>query len=183
VPEAALPFWIVFGAVAGAGTGQTTASPRLRAAAAVVLVVVGIGLAGAARAYARPSSAAREQGFHGSETAADGSSFRWMTRHGITYIPDGPGFLRLRLQAPGEGSRRAYMVETAVAGRVLDRREIPAGTWITYDIPVRRPGPAPRRRVDLRVNQMRMEDVALGRRTAQRPITVMVGDIRWMPIR
>jgi hypothetical protein len=74
------------------------------------------------------------------------------------------------------------MIETAIAGEVVDRRELPADQWVSYDIPSRRPTAAPFRRVDLRVNQWWAQDIALGTRQARRPIALMVGAIQWIPL-
>jgi O-antigen ligase len=183
VPEAALPFWIVFGAVTCLGARDGTASRLHRVIAVLAVAVLMAGAALGAAPYRQPLGAPKDQGFHGLETGPDGARFRWMTRHGVTYVPDGPGFLRLRVHAPARRHERPLVLETSIAGRVLDRREIPQGLWSTYDIAVRQPGPAPFRRVDLRANQVWMEEVKLGRRAAQRPISVMVAETSWIPIR
>ena len=184
VSEAALPFWAAFGAVAGTGRAGMPARGVHGAVALVTAALLMIGIGQAAASYARTNTMPPEQGFHGLETAADGTRFRWMTRHGVTYIPDGPGFVRLTLRTPDQRLLRPLIVETMVAGRVADRRELPRGRWVTYDIPIRQAEPLPFRRVDLRVNQSWVEDVRLGRRAAQRPIAVMVGEtITWIPIR
>ena len=185
VSEAALPFWAACGAVAGANQSESPARGVHRALTLVIGVLLVIGIGRGAASYARTTTMPPETGFHGMETAADGTSFRWMTRHGVTYIPDGPGFIRLTLRTPDQRLLRPLIVETTIAGRVADRRELSPGGWATYDIPVRQAAPVEFRRVDLRVNQMWMEDVRLGRRAAQRPIAVMVAGetIGWIPIR
>jgi O-antigen ligase len=183
VPEAALPFWAAFGAVGGATSHDAIASKVHRAIgiAACVVLLAGIGLA--ALAYGRVAATPPEQGFHGWESAPDGTRFRWITRHAVTYIPEGPGFLRLRLRAPDRPTTRPLVVETSIAGWAIDRRNVPAGQWVSYDIPARRAASLPFRRVDLRVNQVWTEEVRLGRRAAPRPISVMAGEITWIPIR
>jgi hypothetical protein len=123
-----------------------------------------------------------EYGFHGLETDEDGTAFRWMTRHSVTYIPDGNGLLRLRLRAPERPMPRPLVIETSIAGRVADRREMMPGDWTTVDIPVRMTG-TPFRRVDFRTNQVWTEEVRLGQRAARRPIAVMAEDISWIPLR
>jgi hypothetical protein len=123
-----------------------------------------------------------DYGFHGLEADEDGTPFRWMTRHSVTYIPDGMGFLKLRLRAPNRPMPRPLVLETSIAGRVADRREMVPGEWMTVDIPARQTG-APFRRVDFRANQVWTEEVRLGQRAARRPITVMAGEIAWMPLR
>ena len=50
------------------------------------------------------------------------------------------------------------------------------------NIGVRESAPTPFRRIDLRANQQWTEDVRLGIRPAQRPISVMVGEIGWTPV-
>jgi hypothetical protein len=123
----------------------------------------------------------QEHGFHMPETGPDGT-FRWMTRHAVTYVPNEMGFVRLRLRAPDFSRARPLVVETAIAGRVVDRRELPAGEWVSYDVPSRRPSEIPFQRVDLRSNQWWAQDVALGSRQARRPVTAMVADIEWIPL-
>ncbi len=182
VPEAALPFWAAFGAAGGATSQVAAASKvhRLIGIAACVVLLAGVGLA--AVAHGRAAATPPEQGFHGFESAPDGTRFRWITRHAVTYIPGSPGFLRLRLHAPDRPIARPLLVQTSIAGRVVDRRDVPAGRWVSYDIPARQAAPMPFRRVDFRVNQVWTEDVRLGRRAARRPISVMA-EITWMPLR
>jgi hypothetical protein len=184
VSEAAIPFWAAFGAVAGASHSEAAparGAHRTAAIAAGVLLFIGIGRG--AVPYVHATSVPQEQGFHMAETAADGTRFRWMTRHGVTYIPDGPGFVRLKLHTADQRLVRPLIVEVTVAGRIVDRREIPRGQWVTYDVAIRQTGSVPFRRVDLKVNQVWMQDVRLGRRAAQRPIAVMVAENEWIPIR
>jgi hypothetical protein len=183
VPEAAFPFWIAAGAlVATAGSAPTSARRHVAAVLAVgVLLVSSVGRAAAS--YASVTKPPPDYGFHGVETAPDGTTFRWMTRHAATYVPAGPGFVRLRLQAPPDvAASRPLVVETALAGRIVDRRELPAHRWVTYDLPAAGLVDVPFRRIDLRTNQVWMEEVTLGRRAAVRPIAVMVGEIRWIPL-
>ena len=183
VPEAALPFWAAFGAVGGASSRHTTAStvPRVIGVAACAILASGVGLA--ALTYGRVTATPADFGFHGFEDAPDGTRFRWMTRHAVTYIPEGPGFLRLRLRAPSPPARRPLVLETSIAGRVVDRRDVPAGQWVSYDVASRGTASIPFRRVDFRVNQVRTEEVRLGDRPARRPIGVMAAEIRWIPLR
>ena len=181
VPEAALPFWAVFGAVAGTSP-YTPATTVPRALAAVVCAVLAAGVGRAAVTSARVTEPPSEYGFHGLEVDEDDTPFRWMTRHAVTYISDGPGFLRLRLRAQSRPMPRPLIIETSIAGRVADRRAVPLGEWTTVDIPVHDTGTR-FRRVDFRVNQVWTEEVRLGQRAARRPITIMVGDISWMPLR
>jgi O-antigen ligase len=183
VPEAAFPWWIAAGALAGAAErtrGRWSAAQR--ALIAVTGVVLASGLAREATGYAGATVAPPEYGIHGQETAPDGSSFRWMTRHAVIYVPNEMGFVRLRVQAPSLPMTRPLVIETAIAGEVVDRRELPPGRWVSYDIPSRRSASAPFRRVDLRTNQWWTQEVALGMRHARRPITVMIGDVRWLSL-
>jgi O-antigen ligase len=183
VPEAAFPFWAVAGALAaGANTGSERAGASRRTTAFITGLVLAAGVSAALVRYAGATAMPPEHGFHAQETAADGTAFRWMARHGVTYIPDGNGFLRLRVQAPALPARKPLVVETSVAGDVVDRREIAPGRWVVYDVPARRPAAAPFRRVDLRANQSWMQAVPLGQRQARRPIAMMVGNITWMPL-
>jgi hypothetical protein len=184
VPEAAFPFWIAAGALVAAAPAATSARPSWRRAAALVTVaLLAAGIGRAVLAYTRATQPPPEHGFHGLEPAVDGGSFRWMTRHAVTYVPAGSGFVRLRLHAPTDVAlSRPLVVETMLAGRVVDRRELPADRWVTYDIPAAAPVRAPFRRVDLWANQQWTQDVTLGRRAAQRPIAAMVGAIEWIPL-
>jgi O-antigen ligase len=181
VPEAALPFWVVFGAVAGAARhAPATLAPRILALVTCLALAAGVWRATGTRG--RVTEPPADSGFHGLEMDEDDTPFRWMTRHSVTYIPDGPGFLRLRLHAPNRPMPRPLILETSIAGRVADRRDVIPGDWITVDIPARQTG-TPFRRVDFRANQVWTEEVRLGQRAARRPITVMAGAITWMPLR
>lgn len=182
VSEAALPFWIACGALAGAVDETQRLRYRRGALVAVVCALLAVGVARAALSYGRVTDPPLERGFHGLETAPDGTAFRWMTRHAVTYVPSGAGFVRLRVRAPEVALRRPLAIEISIAGEVVDRREIPAGRWLTYDVPVRRPTSAPFRRVDLRANQVWTQETRLGKRRAERPVTVMVGGVQWIPL-
>jgi O-antigen ligase len=184
VPEAALPFWAAFGAVAGgaaavprAASGATSHAYRAVAVVVAAVLVLGVGISAAA--YARASQVPPEQGFHGAEFDEDEKRFRWMTRRAVTYVPPGPGILRLELQAPDLPATGPVVAEVLMAGRLLDRRELPPGMWITWQVPVRGGGAVPFQRIDLRVNQEWTQEVRLGRRPARRPISVMAGEIAW----
>jgi hypothetical protein len=182
VPEAALPFGAAIGAVAGAAApaGRSHVGRAATSVVALALVLAGVETGRGVVAYARAAAPPPERGFHGEEVGRDGERFRWMTRHGVTYIPGGPGFLMLRLRAPDDAvPTRPLVIETLIGGRIADRRELPHGAWTTVEIGVRTDAPGSFRRVDLRANQERMQPVTLGRRVAQRPIAVQVGEIRW----
>ena len=184
VPEAALPLWIAAGSLAGPtehGERRWTAAYRAAVVAACVLLAVGISRS--ALAYSGATSAPQEHGFHLPESGPDGTTFRWMTRHAVTYVPAEMGFVRLRLSAPDYFSiTRPLVVETAIGGRVVDRRELPAGQWVSFDLPSRRPGATPFQRVDLRTNQWWVQEIKLGNRLAGRPVSVRVADIQWIPL-
>jgi hypothetical protein len=182
VSEAAFPFWIACGAFVGGV--DPTPRPRYRSGALVAAscALLAVGVAWAALSYARVTDPPPEHGFHGIETAPDGAAFRWMTRHAVTYVPSGAGFLRLRARAPDMTLRQPLVVEMSIAGEVVDRREIPPGHWLTYDVPVTQPTSAPFRRIDLWANQLSTQETRLGRRRAERPIAAMIGGIRWIPL-
>ncbi|MBI4886068.1 MAG: O-antigen ligase family protein [Acidobacteria bacterium] len=182
VPEAALPFWIASGALTAGGDGHPRWTRARALIAAATCVLLAAGLARAATTYVRAGAAPPDYGFHGRETASDGTTYRWMTRHAVTYVPGGAGFVRLRLRAPDMTMTRPLILETAIAGALVDRREIPPGRWVSYDIPGRAASTAPFRRVDLRANEWWMQEVPLGRRQARRPIAVMVAEVRWIPL-
>ena len=181
VPEAALPFWAACGAVAAAPAGASLRKPR-RAPAIAAGVMLAACLGRAALVYARPTVQPPEEGFHQMETMPDGAPFRWMTRHAVTYIPDGPGWLHLRVRAPGWPAPEPVVLQTSIAGQLVDTREVPADTTTTWDIPARA-GRGGFRRVDFRVNQEWFEEIRLGRRTARRPVSLMVETISWTPLR
>jgi hypothetical protein len=104
-----------------------------------------------------------------------------MTRHAVTYVPATPGFLTLQLKASDQEGPRPLIVDIVVDGRVVERREIKQGGWTKIDLGVRNSVRTPFRRIDLRANQEWLQDVPLGRRTARRPISAMVGEITWTP--
>jgi len=182
VPEAALPFWTAFGALSASTTPETRVASSRRLAAAVVGLFIAAGLGQAVMAYLRTTTTPADSGFHGFETAADGIRFRWMTRHAVTYVPATPGFVSLQLQAFDEPALRPLVVDVVIDGRVMERREIRPGTWTKIDLGVRDTVRTPFRRIDLRANEEWTQEVPLGRRTARRPISAMVGEIRWTPL-
>ena len=183
VPETALPFWTAFGAVAASAPAASHAKrwPGVIAVAAALVLAVSVGRA--AIVYAGSTEQPPEQGFHQVETTRDGSQFRWMTRHAVTYIPEGPGFLRLRVRAPGWPAPGPIVLDTFIAGEPVNSRVIPADESTTWDIPGRATGRRGFRRVDFRVNQEWFEEIRLGRRTARRPVSIIVEQITWIPLR
>jgi hypothetical protein len=180
VAEVALPVWIVAGAAASpasaAARGYTVAA-RLAGAGIAAGLIVG------AVSYAGPSTEPpTDYGFHEPITD-EGATFRWIVRHAVTYIPNEPGFLRLRVRAPQETrADRPLILHATVGGWTADRREVPSDRWVMYDIPVRPAGSDPFQRVDLRVNQWWQQEIRVGSRRAMRPIAAMVADIRWIPL-
>ena len=187
VPEVALPFWAAFGAVGGASTeveGTAVRTGVFRASVAVLVVaVLSIGVGRATVSSTRTLMPPSERGFHGFETDSQGQRFRWMTRHAVAYIPATRGIVTLNLRGPDDAPlARPLIVETAIAGRIVDRREIRGVAWVTVNIGVREPASAPFRRIDLRANQQWTQNVRLGIRQAQRPISAMVGEIGWTPV-
>jgi len=183
VPEAALPFWAAFGAVAAASSSGMAMSTPLRILGIAAGVLLAAGVARAGLAYTRATDVPPEQGFHQIETTGDGAEFRWMTRHAVMYIPDGPGFLQVRVRAPGWPTPHPVVLETSIGGQVVDTHEVPPDESTTWNIPARDTGRAGFRRVDFRVNQEWFEEVRLGQRPARRPVSVMVERIEWMPLR
>jgi hypothetical protein len=182
VPEAAFPFW----AAAGALVATIAAAPARAHARRLAAVIVGLllvsGIARGVAAYILVGVPPPDFGFHDVEAAPDGAPFRWMTRHAVTYVPAGAGFVRLRLHAPPEAaSSPPLVIETVLAGRIADRRELPSHRWVTYDVAAERVN-APFRRIDLRASRQWMQETRLGQRAAQRPIAAMVGGIEWIPI-
>jgi hypothetical protein len=184
VPEAALPFWVIAGTVAAAGANSSARVQRFHtgmAAAAAILIAAGVATAGIA--YAQdPEEPPPGYGFH-QPVDDEGATFRWMVRRAVLYVPNENGFLRLRVRAPQQTrGDRPLVLETSLAGRVADRREVTTERWVTYDIPVRPVASGPFQRVDLRVNQWWQQEVRLGQRRAMRPIAAMVADARWIPL-
>ena len=182
VPEAALPFWIGFGALTASTTPDTSAATWRRAGAAVVGVFIAASVGQGVVAYSRMTVTPPDRGFHGFETGDDGMRFRWMTRHAVTYLPATPGFVSLEIRTSDERTLRPVVVEIVIDGRVVERRDISADRWTRIDLGIRDAVRTPFRRMDLRANQEWTEEVRLGRRTARRPISAMVGEIVWTPL-
>jgi hypothetical protein len=182
VPEAALPFWAAFGAVAAtAGAGDAAPVRRRAPVVALVAALLAFQVSSSTLSAMRTEAPPLEQGFHGFETDADGMPFRWMTRHAVAYVPGTPGFVTLQLRAPDDRPlRRPLTVEIAVAGRTVATETLEPGRWTRVQIGARGRVPTPFRRVDLRANQHWSQDVRLGIRPATRPVSAMVGEIDWM---
>ena len=122
---------------------STTDAPRATGRrVAITLLVAALLIANVGRgllAYTNTKTAPPESGFEAPRTADDGRVFRWMAPRATTSIPSGLGFLRMIVRAPDLTLTRAVTVETSISGRVVDRRELPAGQWVTIEIPVRAP--------------------------------------------
>jgi O-antigen ligase len=187
VPEAALPFWAVFGALVGSSIQPAAAAaPRFSRTIVVALVIVllagGVVLQG--RRYASVTAPPSERGFHASETSGDGVPFNWMTRHGIFYIGSQPGFLVIPVRAPDlPGPRfRPFVVDIDVGGWRIGSYELEPGRWHDIRVALRDRARTPFRRVDMRANQQWTRRRDLGIREADdEPRSVMVGGVRWQP--
>jgi O-antigen ligase len=179
VSEAALPLWIALGVlVAG---GDVTAPSRRGIIAAVVAVLLVVNVGRGVMAYRATNVMPPESGFDSAARSDDGRTFRWTSPHVVTYVPNGPGFLAMTMRAP-DVDGGPFVVETAVAGRVVDRRELPRGRWVTVEIPVRDPTASGFRRVDVRVRPYWTEQRPLGQRTAPVDVAlgVMMAELRWV---
>ena len=182
VPEAAAPFWIALGAVAAVTAAERSAWKPQRALAAAIAAVLVIGVARSTLTYNRTTTPPAEYGFHQFENADNGTRFRWMTRHAVSYVPGGRGVATLYLRAPDENVQQPLVVTVAIGGRVLARQQLSPDQWTRLDVGVRDPQPASFHRVDLRANEEWFQDVRLGRRAARRPISAMVREIAWTPV-
>ena len=179
VPEAALPFWAIFGAVA-AGENAIAGKRVATAVAWVVVAILAVALVLGVRAYLRPAGQPAERGFYGLETSSDGRPFVWMTRHGIWHIGPQPGHVTIPLRAPDQPARsRAWAVDVEIGGRHVGRYTLETGRWTTITIPLRDHSARPFRRVDLWANQLWTRQRDLGVAGDEGPRSVMVGEVRW----
>jgi O-antigen ligase len=185
VPEAALPFWAAFGASTAAAENVSHRPLALQPGAvvaftAVLLISITLRAGPGLRRDAMPS----ERGFHGMQTSDDGERYRWVTRHGVTHAGPDRGFLTVPVRAPAFPQReRPFVVEVAVDGRVVDRRAVPADRWEQIVVPLRDPASASFRRIDVWVNQEWTPKRAGLHQTDDRPMSVMVGEIRVEAVR
>jgi O-antigen ligase len=188
VPEAAIPFWGAFGALAATARPGEAAiaerpngTPRRLAIAAAVLVAAA-NVAVHVRRYALTSEAPGERGFYTLETTEAGRMFVWMTRHGVFYVGPQPGTVSIPVRAPDflDGTE-PFVVAVDVAGRRAGVYEAHPDRWTTIEIPLRRRAAAPFRRVDLRANRSWSPMRDRGERTDDQPRSVMVGETRWTP--
>jgi O-antigen ligase len=181
VAEVALPFWIAFGAVAAADDAPA-ASPRIvRIAGVLVAALLLVGIGRAAVTYARTTTPPPGGGLEREEVADDGTRFNWMSPHVVTYTGGGSGFLRMTLRAPEQPLTRPMVVETAIAGRVVDRRPLPSDRWEQIEIPVRGQASGPFRRVDVRVTPSWVEKRRFAQRSSEIGValTAMLAELRW----
>lgn len=181
VSEAALPFWGTLGMLVSTDTPRIAWRP-LRTIALIVIVLVALNVGMAWRAYAGVTTRPPTTGIDASAVAPDGRPFSWAAPHLTTYMPAGPGFLRMTLRAPDVATRRPFTVETLVAGRVVDRRALPRGEWVTLEIPIRTPASGSFRRIDLVTTPFWTEQRRMARRTAPVEVAlgVMVAELRWI---
>lgn len=183
VPEAAIPFWIAFGAVAAlAPAAQAWPVSRRTAITTAItlflLLTVSVGIKAAA--YRRGVGMKVARGLHGQEIGPDGTRFSWATEHAVLWVLPDPGFLTVPLRAPDFLHRkRPFVADIFVDGRPTARAEVPPGEWVRVSIALRRQSAGPARRIDVRVNQWwtarKDRDPS---DTDTRPMSVMVGEVR-----
>ena len=184
VAEAAFPFWGVFGVLAAAGieVPSSPARSRSRIVVTAVLLLLAVSLARATVAYATVASVPGERGFDSEGVMDDGTRYRWMGPEVVTYMPAGPGFVRMVLRAPEQPLSRPMVAEIAISGRVVDRRELTPDRWETIEIPVRERAFGSFRRVDVRVTPPWIEKRKLAQRSSEVDValTAMVRELRWV---
>jgi hypothetical protein len=188
VPEAAMPFWAAFGALAGAVAPSEPASMvsgttrTIRWAAALIVGAACANVALHARQYAFTTEQPRERGFYGLETAADGTPFVWMTRHGVFYVGSQPGTVTIPVRAPDFLTHgEPFRVAVEIGGRRIGVFEALPDRWTAIDVPIRRPASGRFRRIDLRANRSWSPMRDRGDRVDDEPRSVMVGETRWTP--
>jgi O-antigen ligase len=181
VPEAALPFWAAFGALAGASPqADRVGQPSTTAVTAAVAALIAIGLV--LQLHARSVAAAQpgERGFYGLEAAADGRQFTWMTRHGVFYARPQAGVLTIPLRPPDlPNASEPFEVAVEVSGHRVGSYLLEPGRWTDVRVPLRERSAAPFRRIDLRANQTWTRRYDLPDGGDEGPRSVMVGEIGW----
>ena len=182
VAAAALPFWIALGLLVALDEQAPVAASRRRLVGGVIALLLLVNVVQGVRAWRAAAAVPPERGFDRTDVANDGRPVRWTSPHVVTYIPSGAGFLRMTMRAPDRELSRPVVVETSIAGRLVDRRTLPVGDWITAEIPVRFAAGEPFRRVDVRVSPFWLEQRTLGRRTALVDVAlgVMMAELRWI---
>ena len=90
----------------------------------------------------------------------------------------------LVLRAPDRPLPRPMIVETAIGGRVVDRRTLMPGRWDDRADSGARRRVGPFRRIDVRVSPSWMDKRKLAQRTAEVDVavTAMVSELRWLGI-
>jgi hypothetical protein len=180
VMEVALPFWIGFGVLAG-GTETAPAARTGRVAWMVTALLLLVSLGRAAATYAGVSTPPPGRGIDREAEADDGTRFHWLAPHVVTYTSGEAGFLRMMLRAPERPLSRPMVVETAIAGRVIDRRTLPSDRWERIDIPVRESRGTPFSRVDVRVTPPWTDRRTFAQRSGEIEValTAMAAELRW----
>ncbi len=185
VAEAALPFWVAFGALVARGRehSRRDLAPSRRHPVVLLFAVVVLARATVAlRAYGRQPP---ERGFVGEATAADGTRFRWMGPHVVTLCAAGSqASSRLTLRPPDRPLPRpmdgrdprsvaaSSIAATLVPGRVANGADPGARTVATARF----------RRIDVRASRSWMDKRKLAQRTAEVDVavTAMVSEMRWI---
>ena len=182
VPEAAFPFWIALGAAAAVSTAHPSGrfDPTWLTRGVTVLLAASLIMAAARAnsAFPAPPAAPEDRGFHDERQTADGVKYRWSTRHAVAWVQPDVGFLTLNVQAPSlPGRQRPFVVRLEADGRVVQQATVPPGRWTQIGVALTERGATPRRRIDLRVNQVWSEkrDRPGPNVTDDRPLGIMVG--------
>ena len=182
VPEAAFPFWIALGAAAAVSTEHAPARFDMTWLTRGVSVLLTASLVLAATransAFPSPPASPPDRGFHDEHQTADGMKYRWSTRHAVAWMQSDIGFLTLDVQAPNlPGRQRPFVVQIEIDGRVAKTTTVPPGHWTQIGVALPERGAKPRRRIDLRVNQVWSEkrDRPGPNVTDDRPLGIMVG--------
>jgi len=156
VPEAAFPFWIALGATAAVIRRSVAPEPAWRVwLPRVVPVALALSLllswVQADAVFPAPS----DRGFHDEQRTDSGVKYRWTTRHAVAWVQPNVGFLTIDVQAPALPARqRPFIVQLEADGELVQTATVPAGRWTQIGVALRTRGTQPRRRIDLRVNQV-----------------------------
>ncbi len=182
VPEAAFPFWIAIGGAAAVSIPYPSARADMTWLSRGVSVLLAASLIVAASransAFPSPPASPPDRGFHDEHQTADGMKYRWSTRHAVAWMQSDIGFLTLDVQAPSlPGRQRPFVVQLETDGRVVKTATVPPGRWTQIGVALTERGAKPRRRLDLRVNQVWSErrDRPGPNVTDDRPLGIMVG--------
>ena len=146
------------------------------------MLVVAAGVARAAAVYALSSDIPAERGFVDEARAPDGTSFRWMGPHVVTYAPRQRGYFTMTLRPPDRPLQRPMEVEVRIGGSIVDRRTLVPGQWQTVLIPVEEVATTRFRRIDVRATPVWMDTRKLAQRTSEVDVavTAMVSEMRWI---